>query len=437
VEQVSQGVIQLRIAVCDTKLCLAITAAQFHENFSEVSIMNSKFWAITLLVATTAPAQEAPRAPKTYEINALALVQLKGQPNSPAVQAASAEADAAMHQGPFTVTSKSQTPPSGDRHDYMSMAPYFWPNPKTANHLPYVRRDGEHNPEIDSIPDHANVFKMENAVHALALGYALTGREDYAERATLLLRTWFLNPETRMNPHLNFAQAVLGVNTGRGIGIIETRGLPDVIGSIAMLRGSKNWTPADEAGMRAWFSKYYEWLTQSSPGRDEANAKNNHGSWYAVQAVDIALFLGKESEARSILAGVKERIGSQIEPDGKQPLELARTKSFSYSVFNLQALMQLADFGEQTGFDLWNYRAPNGGSIGAALGYLMPFAMKDEPWPYKAITGFDGDALKEPLLKAALHLHAPKYLAASNQLKGKDTTEMLILRDQLRFANAN
>jgi hypothetical protein len=397
--------------------------------------MTGKFLATLLLIAATAAAQETPRAPKTYELNGLVLLQLKGQPNSPIVQAVRAEADAAMHQGPFTVTSKSQIPPSGDKHDYMSMAPYFWPNPATVNHLPYVRRDGEHNPEIDSITDHANIFKMEKAVHALALGYALTGQEDYAARATLLLRTWFLTPETRMNPHLKFAQAVLGVNTGRGIGIIETRGLPAIIDSIAMLRGSKNWTAADEAGMQAWFGKYYEWLTTSTPGREEANAKNNHGSWYAVQSVDIALFLGKQSEARSMLEEVKtERIGGQIEPDGKQPLELARTRAFGYSVFNLQALMQLADFGEQAGVDLWNYQAPNGGSIRAALGYLIPFAMKEQPWPYKAITGFDGDTLKMPLLRAALRFHSPKYLAASDRLEGRDTIEMLILRDQLHSA---
>jgi hypothetical protein len=251
--------------------------------------MNSKFWAATLLIAAMALAQEAPRAPRTYQIDGSVLLQLRGQPNSPIVHAARADADAAMHQEPLSVTSKSQIPPSGDKHDYMSMAPYWWPNPATTNHLPYVRRDGEHKPEIEAVPDHTNIFKMEKAVHALALGSALTGQEDYAERATPLLRTWFLNPETRMNPNLNFAQAVMGMNTGRGIGIIETRGLPDVIDSIAMLRGSKDWTPADEAGMRAWLSKYYEWLTQSSPGRDEADAKSALRS--LVRGIPIHFFL--------------------------------------------------------------------------------------------------------------------------------------------------
>jgi hypothetical protein len=135
--------------------------------------------------------------------------------------------------------------------------------------------------------------------------------------------------------------------------------------------------------MQNWFGQYYLWLRSSKNGRTEAAATNNHGSWYAFQAVGIALFLGKQEDARAMLLEVQsKRIGSQIEKDGKQPLELARTKSFDYSVFNLEALMRLADFGDRVGVDLWKYQAPNGGSIRAALDYLMPFALKSQPWKY-------------------------------------------------------
>jgi hypothetical protein len=302
------------------------------------------------------------------------LSQLKEQQNPIILKAAREEADDAMHQAPLSVTSKASTPPTGDKHDYISLAPYFWPNPATANHLPYVRRDGEHNPQANAIPDHANIFKMERAVHALAIGYQLTGKEEYAARATLLLRTWFLNGDTLMHPNLEFAQAVLGQNTGRGIGILEARELPDVTDAIGMLKGSKSWTEADQRGTENWFTAYFDWLTQSPHGHDEANSKNNHGSWYDVQTVGIALFLGKTNEAREILLAAKtKRIATQIEPDGQQPLEQARTKSFDYCIFNLEALMRLADLGERVGVDLWKYEAPNGASIRVALDYLLSF----------------------------------------------------------------
>jgi hypothetical protein len=399
---------------------------------NRTSWMTAAWLAVAFIAATAATAQAPAGAPKTYEIDGQWLLQARQE--SAIVKAAGSEADAAMHAGPFTVTAKSQTPPSGDKHDYMSLAPYFWPNPATANHLPYVRHDGKRNPEINSIPDHNDIVKMESAVHALALGYELTGREEYAARATLLVRAWFLDPATRMNPNLRFAQAVLGVNDGRGTGILDARGLPDVTDAIAMIQGSKSWTAADEAGMKSWFGEYYTWLTTSKNAMDEAAAANNHGSWYDFQAAGIALFLGKQDDARAILTAARtKRIAVQIQPDGKQPLELARTKSFSYSAFNLDALTRLAVMGKLLGVDLWKYQAPSGGSIRTALNYLLPFAVNDQHWNNSEIEGFDGNALAVAVLRAAVHLGDPQYKQAAGRLTGgKETVETLILRSRIQ-----
>jgi hypothetical protein len=397
---------------------------------NRTSCRTAVWLAAVLLAAAAAGAQAPSSAPKTCEIDGQWLLQARQQ--SDIVKQARSDADAAMHAGPFTVTAKSQTPPSGDKHDYMSLARYFWPNPDTPDHLPYVRRDGESNPQINSIADHAGILKMEDAVHALALGYELTGREAYAARATLLIRTWFLDPDTRMNPNLRFAQAVLGVNDGRGTGILDARGLPDVADAIAMIRSSKSWTAADEAGMKSWFSDYYTWLTTSKNGLDEAAAKNNHGSWYDYQAAGIALFLGKQDDARALLTQARtKRIAVQIGPDGSQPMELARTKSFSYSAFNLDALTRLADMGELAGVDLWKYQAPGGGSIRVALNYLLPFALKDQHWGHAEIEGFNGDALTVAVLRGAVYLRDPQYVQASGKLGGKQTAETLILRSHM------
>src|SRR5882762_8795486 len=175
----------------------------------------------------------------------------------------------------------------------MSQAPYFWPDPKKPNGLPYIRRDGERNPEINKISDHRTMDQMVSGVRALALAYYFKGNEEYAAKATQLLRAWFLDPATRMNPNLQYAQGIPGVNTGRGIGLIETRGLADVVDSIGLLAGSKSWTKDDQRGLEDWYAKFLQWMLESKNGGEENAAKNNHGTYYDVQTTSFALFLGK------------------------------------------------------------------------------------------------------------------------------------------------
>ncbi len=230
----------------------------------------------------------------------------------------------------------------------MSQAPYFWPDPKSPNGLPYIRRDGERNPEINKLPDHRVMDDMVAAVHTLALAYYLKGEEAHAAKAAALLRAWFLDAATRMNPHLEYAQAIPGVNTGRGIGLIETRGLTRVVDAVGLLAGSKAWTREDQRGLEEWFAKFLKWMRESRHGREEAAAKNNHGTYYDIQTASFALFIGEKKLAKDILRAAREkRVAAQVEPDGSQPLELARTRAWSYSVGNLDGLLVLAALGEQ------------------------------------------------------------------------------------------
>jgi len=376
-------------------------------------------------------AQET-KPPRVYLLNANLLKQerhlAQTSKQSEVLKAVRAEANKAMTAGPFSVTQKNAVPPSGDTHDYMSLAPYFWPNPDTPNHLPYVRRDGERNPEIQQITDHDNMGKMSSTVRALALAYYLTGNEDYAARAALLVRTWFLDPATRMNPNLEFAQGIRGVNTGRGIGIIESRGLTEVVDGVGLLEGSKNWTPGDDARLREWFTSFLNWLETSKNGKDESNAKNNHGSFYDEQVIDYALFVGKQEIAKDVArkAGQK-RIAVQIEPDGRQPLELERTRSFAYSVFNLRALTELSTLGNQVGVDLWNFETKDGRSIRRALDFLVPYAMGEKQWPYQEIDGLHPEELAEPLFEAASAYKDRKYQADAEKLAGGSQRVGLVL----------
>src|SRR6266700_933857 len=320
------------------------------------------------------------------------------------------DAQTALKQGPFSIVNKDVVPPSGDKHDYMSQAPYFWPDPRSANGLPYIRRDGERNPEINKITDHRSLDQLESSVETLALAYYFKGDEAYAARATQLLRAFFLDPTTRMNPNLQYEQYIPGVTTGRGIGLIETRGLTQVVDAIGLLAGSKALTETDRRGLQEWFGKFLQWMLESQNGREEAAAKNNHGTYYDLQVASFSLFTGKKDLAIRVLQDARQkRIATQIEPDGRQPLELARTKAWSYSVGNLDGLMLLATLGDRVGIDLWNFRTNDGRSIRKATEYLAPFALGEQKWPYQQLGEWPPQMLFPLLRKAAASSQDQKF----------------------------
>jgi hypothetical protein len=356
-------------------------------------------------------------APRVFLMDAQKLqkirqsVRAKDKTYDDAVAAIERNAQKALRGGTYSVTTKSATPPSGDKHDYISQAPYFWADPNKKDGLPYIRRDGERNPEIKKYPDHDSLDKMESAVETLALAYYFKGDETYAAKADQLLKAWFTDAATRMNPNLEYAQYVPGVNTGRGIGLIETRGLTRVVDAIGLLAGSKSFPDADKRGVEDWFAKFLQWMQESKNGREESASKNNHGTIYDVQSVSYALFLGKRDLAKNILETAKQkRIVLQIEPDGRQPLELARTKAWSYSNMNLTGLMDLAVLGESAGVDLWNFETRDGRSIRRALDYLYPFSV-GEKWKYQQLGEFQPQALFPLMRRAAAHFHDDKFKA--------------------------
>ena len=397
---------------------------------SDSSIRGSRQWTLraVLLVALILPAiptlgqdgvsiDRADRGvPRVFALRADALNRSKDRlvrgdtTLRPALENLLYEGARALEVGPFTVMNKSRTPPSGDKHDYMSMGPYWWPDPTEPNGLPYVRRDGERNPESSQGYDRPELGALVEAVETLALAYFFTEDDRYSRRATHLLRVWFLDPETRMNPHLQFGQGIPGLVEGRGIGIIETRSFARIVDAIGLMADAASWTTVDEQGMRMWMQAYLDWLRTSEYGRDERNEHNNHGTWYDVQVVALALFVGDKAQARQVIEESKiVRIDRHILPDGRQPHELARTRSLSYSAMNLEGLCQLAEMGRRVGVDLWHYKSPNGGSIRKALDFLVPYADPGLAWPYRQITRTDSDLLLVHLRRALLVYREDEY----------------------------
>lgn len=343
----------------------------------------------------------------------------------PAYDALMKDAARALKAGPWSVMDKTLTPSSGDKHDFVSFGPYWWPNPKTKDGLPYIRRDGEVNPEIrTSKSDDANMNRMVGAVTALAHAYYFTGEEKYAAHAAKLLRAWYLEPATKMNPNLNFGQAIPGVTEGRGIGIIDTVCLLGIPDATTLLEPSTSWTEQDREGLKAWFGDYLDWLLTSKNGKDEAKAANNHGTWYDAQVATFALYVGKPEVARKTLEAAKtKRVASQIKPNGSQPHELARTKSFGYSTMNLNGMLTLGWLGKRVGVDLAGYTSPEGGSIRKALEFMLQYADPKVKWPYKQIHGYKPEALYTVTVKAAVLFEDEGLTKMAEKLCGKGRKE--------------
>jgi hypothetical protein len=311
------------------------------------------------------------------------------------------EASAHLNQKPPSVTEKKQAPPSGDKHDYMSQAPYYWRDTNSPG-AKYVRHDGERNPESNGDSDAGRLGSVCSGVHTLGLAYYFSGNEKYAAKATEFIRVFFLNPDTRMNPNLNFGQGIPGEVEGRPAGLISARGFADLVDGIGLLAGASSWTTDDQQKMAAWAADYFHWLTTSKIGLGENAASNNHGTHYDVQAVSLALFIGNTNYAREhLLAACAKRIAQQIEPDGRMPRELTRTLSFNYSLFNLRAEMNVADLGRAVGVDLWHYQTTDGRSILKAVEFMATYADPQRAWTYPQIRKANRADLGGLLLRAA------------------------------------
>ena len=335
------------------------------------------------------------------------------------------EAEQALQLREASVMDKTSVAASGDKHDYLSLGPYWWPDPEKPNGLPYIRKDGNVNPESRSGTDERAMKATCRAVETLGLAFWFTGQERYAVKATALLRTWFLQPATRMNPNLQYAQAIPGITAGRGIGIIDTHNFIYLQDGLALLAGSVAWTQSDQTSMQEWLQSYYQWLRTSANGLDEASELNNHGTWYDALTVALALGAGHMDDARSILQALPtKRLAVQLDLQGRQPLELARTNSFNYSMFNLMAYLNLAQLGQAAGVDVWKLSTADGKSLASALHAIAPYADPNKPWPQVDLQ--NGDRAKlVALLVQALQLREDPLLRATVNARPEAPTLLL------------
>ncbi len=320
-----------------------------------------------------------------------------------ALNALTTSANQELTAGPWSVMDKTSTV-SADKHDYYSLATYYWPNPNTANHCPYIHKDGQWGPTVTTTGDLTAWAHTWHAINDLSLAWYYTGDAAYAKRAETDARTWFLNPATKMNPNMTFAQVVPCTKVGRAEGTLETsQALTQVIDSLALLdSGAPGWSSADHAGMVSWLTAFSTWSRTSKLGKAESAATNNHGTWKDLQDAVIALYLGDRTTATKLIGNARTtRIAKQIDANGSQPAEMARTRPWHYANFNAQALCRLAEAGRHVGINLWAYKAPNGATIAKAVDFLIPAATGRSAWTHPDLDVFDPSLALDKIHAAA------------------------------------
>lgn len=357
-------------------------------------------------------------------------------------------ATAALSLEPITITKFRAKLSEGGANDFYSNGDYWWPNPNTTNGLPYVKRDGESNPN-NFFQHRLAIRSLRDAVAALGAAYKITGDDRYVKKSVELLRVFFLDPKTRMNPNLQYAQAVPGVSPGRGTGIIDTLHLAEVPLAILAMQKSPVFPPEDLAGLKKWFADYVEWMTTSKNGREEAEAGNNHAVAFWLQVAAFSQLTGDETKLAEGRRRFKEiYVAKQMDKDGSFPQELARTKPYGYSIFqldNMAGLCQLLSTREE---NLWFYTLPDGRGIRQAMAFLYPFLADKSEWLKRPnakpdVQAWDGwPARQLCLLFAGLALDEKKYLDLWKKLSPDPTDDevrrnIAITQPVLWISNSN
>lgn len=336
----------------------------------------------------------------SYRENRLAALSARGSPGWREIsEGLLQEAERAIARGLYAVIDKTALPPSGDPHDYFHPAPYWWPNPTTADGRPYVYRDGVRAPgtEIHGAGsdryDRSRLQRLFEDTTLAALAWRIGGDGRFAAHGARLVRRWFLSPDSRMNPHLRYAQVIPGRGgEGSPSGIIEMKDLYFFLDAARLLERAGALAGAELEGFRGWLATYAAWLRNGAAGRAACRAANNHSTYYDLQLAAIAAYLGEAALLADIFRRSSERMRRQFRSDGAQPQELRRTRSAHYCCFNLQGWVNLAELAERCGEDLWHYRPARGAGLRQALEWLLA-AAAEETWSCRAIDPIDRDRL--------------------------------------------
>ncbi len=332
-----------------------------------------------------------------------------------------------LKEEPVTITSSHSPRSAGGIHDFFSEGDYWWPDPQSPDG-PYIQRDGMSNP--DNFVDHRRaMMRLSVQVPTLTAAWKVTRDRRYAALAGKHLRAWFITPETRMNPNLQFAQAIHGRFTGRGIGIIDTIHLVEVAKSIELLESANSLSAGELARVKQWFADYLDWMTTSKNGTDERDAKNNHGTCWVMQVASFAHLTGNQK----LLAYCRDRfktvlLPEQMAADGSFPQELRRTKPYGYSLFNLEAMAMVCEILSTPKQNLWSFELADGRGMRRALQFMVPFIKDKKSWPSKPDVMYDSEwpMRQNCLLFGGLAFNNDEYIKLWTTLPADSQVEEVI-----------
>ena len=322
--------------------------------------------------------------PVTFTYDELLAHKAAGVPAA-AIDKLRRDADGIIADAPWNVTMRTLRAPSGDPHDYMSMGPYWWPNPDTEDGLPYISRDGLINPET---VQKVNIPALYGRMYTLALAAFYLGDKKYSEYAERQLYDWFINPETKMNPNARYAQAVPGRTDGDCYGLIDFATASSFFDALGILDAMSEVSQDIIDGTREWYKKFTDWMLTSDSGIAAGNCTSNHGTWYDAHIISAAVGTGRYELARRIFTTAYDnRVRRGIRADGGMPRELDRTAAMSYTFFNLDALLIIARIAEGYGIDeYWSVDKERGVClIKHAVDFIYPYVKNPETFPYKEL----------------------------------------------------
>jgi Alginate lyase len=332
-----------------------------------------------------------------------------------------------LSEKPITITASSSPRSAGGLHDFFSEADYWWPDPKNPAG-PYVQRDGMSNP--DNFVEHRRaLMRLSVQVPALVAAWKVTRDKRYAGHAAEHLRAWFVEARTRMNPNLQYAQAIHGITTGRGTGIIDTIHLVEVVRAIEVMEPSGALSANEVAKIKQWFADYLQWMTTSKNGTDERDARNNHTTCWVMQVAAFAHLVGDQK----LLDYCRERfktviVPNQIAPNGSFPEELRRTKPYGYELFNLEAMATLCQILSTRQEDLFAFQTADGRGFRRAVEYMAPFIADKKSWPLKPDVMYyqEWPMRQASLLFAGIAFNRPDYIELWKKLPADSDVEEVI-----------
>ncbi len=386
-------------------------------------------------LSTPLAAQIIPRELLLWDRDSLYRARNAYRANNPLVVSAVTrlvqEAEQASSIPYRTITEKSFAPVGGTYNDYLSIEHNYWPDPVTF--YPFRNLGRVWPDRLIDVPDLLTLNRFVGEIRSLALAWFFTGIRDYAQQATRRMKHFLITANSKMNPHFRYAQSIPGLRDGESYGVIEGERIPYLVDAATILAGSPFWVASVDREIRKWFETLYIWLRNSPNGRAEANMPNNHSSHYFLQLVTSAAAIRRNDLAIRHLEEAKLAVlERQIESDGTQPAELARPISWTYSNYNLDFLVLLANCGRTLGVNLWEYTNSKGGNLRTALDFLIPYAQELEPWPYREDRIFRSYRMFMSLKAAAIAFDEPTYNEISEEVLPTSTDYRLLTFYPLR-----